>query len=232
MQKVFAYLRVSEPGQAKAGKDGLPRQEAAVRAYAKAHSLELVKIYREEGVSGSSADRPVLARLMVDLEENHANVKTVLIERLDRLARDLMVQEAIVRDFQHLNRNLISTTEGPDLCSNDPTRKLIRQVMGAVAEYDKTMVVLKLKAARDRASHRLKKRCEGRKKYGQTPEEQRIVQRIRAMRRTRRNRTPGRTLQEIADLLNAEGVKTKDGKTWTPVQVFNVVGKKVKKKED
>ena len=229
MEKVFAYLRVSEPSQAKEGKDGLPRQEAAVKTYAKAHNLELAGIYREEGVSGTLAERPALARLMVDLEQNGHSVKTVLIEKLDRLARDLMVQEAIIRDFQKQGFNLISTTEGPDLCSDDPTRKLIRQVMGAVAEYDKTMIVLKLKAARDRASLRLKKRCEGRKAYGETPEEQKVVQRIRAMRRTRRNRTPGMTLQEIADRLNSGGITTKDGKKWTPTQVFNVAGKKASK---
>ena len=67
--------------------------------------------------------------------------------------------------------------------------------------------------------------CGFRKPYGETPEEKHIIQRIRAMRRKRRNGTPGMTLQEIADRLNGEGITTKDGKTWTPVQIFNMVGK-------
>lgn len=227
MKKVFAYLRVSDPGQARDGKDGLPRQEAAVKAYAKANNLEVVEIYREEGVSGTLADRPTLARLMVDLEQNGHGVKTVLIERLERLARGLlMVQEAIIRDFQKQGVELISTTEGPDLGSDDPTRKLIRQVMGAVAEYDRAMTQLKLRAARDRMSARLGRRCEGQKPYGSTPEEQKVMQRVRAMRRRRRNGTPGMTLQEIADRLNSDGIRTKGGKPWTPVQVYNIVGKK------
>jgi DNA invertase Pin-like site-specific DNA recombinase len=224
MEKVFAYLRVSDPSQVEG--DGLTRQKLAIEAYAKAHNLEVVEYYREEGVSGTLADRPALARLMVNLEQNGHGVKTVLIERLERLARDLMVQEAIVRDFQKQGFRLVSTTEGPDLCSDDPTRKLIRQVMGAVAEYDRAMTQLKLRAARDRMSARLGRRCEGQKPYGQTPEEQKVIQRMRAMRRTRCNGTKGMTLQEIADRLNDEGIRTKEGKRWTPTQVFNVVGKK------
>lgn len=75
----------------------------------------------------------------------------------------------------------------------------------------------------------MKRRKEDRKAYGDTPEEQKVVQRIRAMRRTGKNETPGMTLQQIADRLNAEGITTKDGLKWTPTQVFNVAGKKARK---
>ena len=162
---------------------------------------------------------------MVNLEQNGHGVKTVLIERLERLARDLMVQEAIVRDFQKQGFRLVSTTEGPDLCSDDPTRKLIRQVMGAVAEYDSAMTQLKLRAARDSMSANLGRRCEGQKPYGNTPE----------------NRTscsgsgpcgehdgtePEADPTDDRGQAQREGIPTKGGKRWTPTQVFNVVGKK------
>jgi DNA invertase Pin-like site-specific DNA recombinase len=221
MKKVFDYLRVSDPSRVKG--DGLTRQELAVKSYAKAHGLEVVEIYREEGISGTLSDRPALARLMVDLEQNGQGIENVLIERLERVARDLMVQEAIIRDFQTQGINLVSTTEGPNLSSDDPIRKLIRQVMGAVAEHDKAMTQQKLRTARDCKSIQLKKRCEGRKPYGKTIEERKVIERIRAMRRTRKNKTPGMTLQAIADRLNGEGIKTKDGKSWTPTQVYNVL---------
>ena len=184
MQKAFVYLRVSGQGQAREDKDGLVRQEAVCRQWAKANGYEIAGIYREQGVSGTLEDRPALARLMVDLGLNGRGIKTILIEKIDRLARDLMVQEAIVRDFQRQGFEIISALEGPDLCSNDPSRKLIRQVFGAIAEYDKTMLVLKLRAARERAKAKTG-RCEGRLPYGSTPEEKHIIERIRAMRRTR-----------------------------------------------
>jgi hypothetical protein len=67
--------------------------------------------------------------------------------KLDCLARDLMIQEHIIADLQRRGINLISVAE-PDLRSDDPSRKMMRQIMGAIAEYDKSMVVLKLRGAR------------------------------------------------------------------------------------
>ena len=75
-----------------------------------------------------------------------------------------MVQEHIVADLRNRGVVLISVAE-PDLCVDDPTRKLLRQIMGAIAEYDKSMIVIKLRGARGRAKVR-KGRCEGRKPYG------------------------------------------------------------------
>jgi DNA invertase Pin-like site-specific DNA recombinase len=215
MKKCFAYLRVSGASQTKG--DGFPRQEEAIRDYAKVHGLQVVEVFREKGVSGTVEDRPALARLMVSLEQNRHGVQTVIIEKLDRLARDLMVQEAIIRDFQKSGFNLVSAMEGPDLCGDDPTRKLFRQMMGAVAEYDKTMLVYKLKAARERARAKTGK-CEGRKGYRDSEEGRAIIRKIRALRRKPKYGRR-RTWQEIADRLNAEGVLTLDGNTWTLYRV-------------
>ena len=223
MIKAYAYTRVS--GAAQVEGDGLRRQEAAIKRYAKANGYEVAAIFREEGVSGTVEDRPALARLMVDLEENGHGIKTVLIEKLDRLARDLMVQEAIIRDFQRHGYSLVSTMEGPDLAADDGTRKLIRQIFGAVAEYDKTMLVAKLRAARDR-KRKAEGRCEGPKPYGQDKHEQLVVRRIRRMRRKGRDGKPTMTLKGICDKLNAEGIPTRQGKQWTPTQIHNVLKRK------
>src|SRR4030042_4910906 len=123
MEKCFAYLCVSDPLQVK--KDGFTRQEKTIKDYVKAHKLEIVSVFREKGVSGTRADRPTLAQLIISLEKNHHGVKTVIIEKLDRLASDLMVQEAILRDFRNGGFNIISELEGADLCGNDATRKLV-----------------------------------------------------------------------------------------------------------
>jgi len=222
MKKAFGYVRVS--GQGQVNGDGLDRQEKAVLDYAKAHGLELAQVFREEGVSGTVEDRPALARLMLSLEQNGHGIKTVIIEKLDRLARDLMVQEAIVRDFQKNGFELVSTMEGPDLCGDDPTRKLVRQVMGAVAEYDKTMTVAKLRAARERKRAKVGK-CEGRKGFQDTPEGRAYLkearQKIAALRRQPKD-AKRRTYAEVAAVLNAEGYLTWTGKAWTGASVYQI----------
>lgn len=135
MTKVNAYLRVS--GKAQVQGDGFTRQLKAIREYAAAHDFKIVSIYREEAVSGTkeSADRPAWSELMTAL---HANgVRVVIIEKLDRLARDLMVQETIIADLRKHGFVLVSVAE-PDRMANDPTRILVRQMMGAVAQYEKS----------------------------------------------------------------------------------------------
>jgi hypothetical protein len=53
---------------------------------------------------------------------------------------------------------------------DDPSRKLMRQIFGAIAKYEKTMIVLKLRGARVRMRARIS-RCEGAKPYGELPGE-------------------------------------------------------------
>ena len=216
-KKAYGYIRVS--GQGQVDGDGLVRQEKAITDYARANGITIEYIFREEGVSGTLEQRPALARLLIDLEENGRDIKTILIERMDRLARDLMVQEAIISDLQHKGFDLISVTEGEDLLSEDPTRKLVRQVLGAIAEYDKTMTVLKLRAARERKRAKVGK-CEGRKSYSEAMPE--VIKEIRRLRRKRKG-MPRRTFVKVADELNANGLTTMTGKPFTGQVVQNIL---------
>lgn len=213
--KAFAYLRVSDISQVKG--DGFTRQLKAISDYALANQIEIVTIFKENGVSGTKEYRPVLAELMVSLEQNGHGVKTIIIEKLDRLARDLWIQEAIIRDFNKNGFVLISTTEGADLGSSDPTRKLLRIFMGGIAEYEKTMLVAKLKASRDRKKLQTGK-CEGKKGYSETEQGQLILSKIKQLRKKPRN---GRRLtwKQIADQLNTEGIRTIEGNTWSLFRV-------------
>jgi len=211
-----SYLRVSGQGQVKAG--GFPRQRAAVADYAKRNGLDVIEEYRDEGVSGTKDldGRAGLAALIDRLESN--GVRTVLVERADRLARDLMVSEVILGQFREIAVQVIEAESGTDLTvgDNDPTRKLIRQVLGAVSEFDKSVLVLKLRAARDRVRRR-DGRCEGRKPY--SPQ---IVERIRQLNRKPRGGSR-RSFAAIAEALNAQGVPTRMGRAWRASTVHQVV---------
>jgi DNA invertase Pin-like site-specific DNA recombinase len=209
MIKAFAYLRVSGKGQIDG--DGFPRQRAAVEAYAKAHGIRIVRYFEEQGVSGTKdlLDRPALQEMLLALLSN--GVHTVLIEKLDRLARDLMVQETIIGDFKKRGFEVISVAE-PDLCSDDPSRKLVRQVFGAIAEYERAVIVLKLRAARQRIRTKTG-HCEGRKPFGFRPEEKKTLIRISELH------DQGLNYTATATALNAEGYRTQTGGEWFPTTV-------------
>ncbi len=70
MTEALAYLRVSGKGQISG--DGFPRQRDAIRQYAKAHGIEVVDEYRDEGVSGTKDldDRDGLSDLIARVRSN------------------------------------------------------------------------------------------------------------------------------------------------------------------
>jgi DNA invertase Pin-like site-specific DNA recombinase len=220
-QTAVAYLRVSGKGQVDG--DGFPRQRAAVQAFAKRAGLHLAGEYTDAGVSGTRelADRAGLAALLDRLESN--GVRIVLVERADRLARDLMVSEVILGQFRKLGVRVIAAESGTDLTAadGDPTATLIRQILGAVAEFDKSVTVLKLRAARERA-RRTHGRCEGRKPYGDRPGEPEIVAHVLALRRTRPT-GKAMTYAAVAAELNKAGAMTRCGKRWHPGTVYAIV---------
>jgi DNA invertase Pin-like site-specific DNA recombinase len=226
-RQAFAYLRVSGAAQAAADRDGLPRQRAAVARRAKALGLELVGEYADEGVSGTLplAERPGLSALFETILGN--GVRAVLVEKADRLARDLVEGELILREFRRAGVRVIESENGTDLTAGDagnPTATLIRQVLGAVAEFEKSALVSKLRAARERkrrnGGHAVG--CYGFGAHPEKPEEVATLERARELRR----RVPGRrraTLGEVAAVLNQEQRASRSGKPWTAGTVANVL---------
>jgi len=209
----YAYLRVSGMGQVDG--DGFTRQSEAIARYTSNAGISIVQTFREEGVSGAKdlEHRPALQDLLLAIDAGE--VRTVLIERLDRLARDLMVQETILGDLRKRGITVISVAE-PDLCSDDPSRKLMRQIFGAIAEYDKAMIVLKLRGARQRMKARTG-RCEGSKPFGTAEGHRPVIERILSLRGA------GMAVDTIAETLNVEGLKSKTGGKWYGSSVRNVI---------
>lgn len=220
MIDVFAYLRVSGKSQVRG--DGFLRQFIAIRQYCTTHGLHIVRIFKERGVSGTKEldDRPALSELFAALEED--GIKTVVVEKLDRMARDLMVQETIMADMQKHGYTLLSTAE-PDLCSQDPSRVLIRQIFGALAQWERAMIVMKLRGARQRKKAR-GERGEGRHAYGEKPGEEVTLERILVLQST------GHSTRAIANFLNTTGIATRMGKPWKPGTVSKILARCQKNK--
>lgn len=207
-----SYLRVSGRGQVDG--DGLPRQREVISRYVKRHGLRIADEYCDAGVSGTREleNRSGLRDLITRLRSN--GVRIVLVENASRLARDLMVGEVILREFRTLGVKVVAADSGTDLTvdDGDPTRKLVRQVLGAVAEFEKEVLVSKLRASRLR-KRRAVGRCEGRKPFGARPGEVEIVNRILALRRKPR-KGPRLSFARIATLLNGEQIPTRTGRPW------------------
>ena len=218
MTKAYGYLRVSGRGQVEG--DGYERQRLAIEQHCGVTGVEVAGWYREEGVSGETewGDRPAWGEMLDRIVGN--GVRAIAIERLDRLARDLMVQEHIIADLRKRGIELISTAE-PDLGSDEPSRVMMRQIMGAVAQYDKCMIVRKLKGARQRAKQR-DGRCEGRKPYGHYPGEAEILEEMRGIS-VNVSGNVGGNVAEVTRVLNERGRVGRGGKPWHPYVVGRIL---------
>ena len=128
-----------------------------------------------------------------------------------------MIQETIIGDLRKYGFELVSVAE-PDLCRDDPTRKLMRQIFGAISEYEKTMIVIKLRGARQSKKARTG-RCEGRKPYGHYPGEKRVVERMRALSKE------GLGFDRLAVRLNEEGYRTRKGTPWLGFGVNRILSR-------
>ena len=213
LKPAYGYLRVSSDGQIDG--DGFPRQRAAITKWAAANGYRVSRWFQEEGVSGTtdSVERPAFQEMLVALLSN--GTRTVLIERMDRIARDIVVQESILKELNRKGFELVSVSE-PDLCSADPYRSAMRQMLGVFAELDRKTIVIKLRAARQRKKQQTG-RCEGRKPFGFRDGEQQIVARMKSLK------AEGRNWEAISNTLNAEGFRTRSQGNWFPATVRRIV---------
>jgi DNA invertase Pin-like site-specific DNA recombinase len=113
-------------------------------------------------------------------------VRTVIVEDASRFARELVTQELGI--IALIKRGVrVLTANGDDLTdSSDPSRKMMRQIAGSFAEYEKARLVAKLKAARERKrAASPSQKCEGRKRWAEINPEL-----VREAKRLRRRRSP------------------------------------------
>lgn len=204
-ERVYGYIRVSSEGQGSG--DGPERQLEAIELHCERFNYALVKVF-EDHFTGTTENRPDWIKLTLALENNDDGVKKVVIEKLDRLARDIMVSEHIVKALQSKGCKLESLYEGVDLAANDPTRKLIRIIFGAIAEYDKAMISMRMKAGLERKRATLiketgnpKPKVEGRLNYSQKHPE--LIESIRLVVAE----NPKASHTALADELNRRGIK-------------------------
>lgn len=210
-----AYFRTSSAANVGDDKDTLLRQRAAVEAYTARQGLGIVREFYDAAVSGADPidRRPGFTDLLAYVREE--GVQTILVENATRFARDLAVQLAGHDLLKRDGIDLIPVDAPSHFTDDTPTAVLVRQVLGAISEFDKAQLVAKLKAARDRKSAQQGRRIEGRKGYQEThPELVRLAKRL-----NHGNRKKRLSLRAISAALAEQGYTTASGKPFSAEQV-------------
>ena len=161
-----AYLRTSSMNSVGADKHSARRQAEAAQAYANANRLNITVIFFDPGVSGADPvdERPGFCAMLDYMNGNGA--RTILVENASRFARDLVVQITGYDYLKNLGYALIPA-DAPDHFTNEtPTAVMVRQILGAVSQFDRATIVHRLRKARKSRRKETKQKgndgwCEG-----------------------------------------------------------------------
>jgi DNA invertase Pin-like site-specific DNA recombinase len=130
-KKVALYARTSTPDQDVGLQLDELRQAAAERGWS------VIGEYVDEGVSGSKAKRPALDRMMKDAEKGRFDL--VAVWKLDRLGRSLKHLLKIVESLGSWDVGFMSLRDA-GIDTTTPTGRLMLQVLGALAEYERELI--------------------------------------------------------------------------------------------
>ncbi|GED12588.1 recombinase family protein [Aneurinibacillus migulanus] len=234
MAKVVGYVRVSTKGQVKDGYS-LAYQVEEIERYCKEHALELLHIYKDEGISGAKVDedgltidRQGLQELLASLQTQE--IKQVIVLNPSRLWRTDMVKVLVQRELKRHNVD-VKAIEQPNysIYVHDPNDFLINGMMELLAQYQRLEIALKLGRGRRKKAQQggyagggvaFGYRATKGQKVLQIDERQaEVVRRLFTLRR----QNPTWSLSQLASQLHEEGYRTKQGKCFTKVQVKRII---------
>lgn len=136
MKRAAIYTRVSSNGQ------NPKMQESELVEYVKRRGWVVYKVYTDKGISGAKQRRPALDSLLNDCRRGRVDV--LIVYKFDRFARSL---KQLISGFElckELGIDFVSITEAVD--TSLPAGELVFQIMGAVAQFERSLIVERVRA--------------------------------------------------------------------------------------
>lgn len=219
----IGYVRVSTDQQVRTGMS-LDQQREAIRAWCKAHDVELREVFADEGISAKNMQRPALQDALRALRA----ADCLIVFRLDRLTRNLKSLVELL-DGDLMDRELVSISDPID--RRTPGGRLVLHVLGAAAQMERELISARVTEAYAHARRNGLsmghvpfgyQRAAGagagvRARLVPDPDEWPIVQEIVRLRRE------GRTFRAIVKALVESGSKPRKRGKWHPFTVKKIV---------
>lgn len=131
MQKALIYCRVSTDEQAEKGYS-LEAQEKLCRSFAEGNGYNITGVYRDEGRSGTSLDRPAIKELLSNCQGDNS-INAVIVQETDRLARNTKDHLTIKALLQKTDVKLISVAQ--PMLDDSPEGNMIDTILASVNQF-------------------------------------------------------------------------------------------------
>jgi DNA invertase Pin-like site-specific DNA recombinase len=113
-----------------------------LREYAQRRSWKIQGEYIDRGISGSRESRPELSRLMADAVRRRFDI--VLVWKIDRFGRSLKHLVNALADLSAVGVAFVSLGDNLDLTT--PSGRLMFQIIGAMAEFERALIQERVRA--------------------------------------------------------------------------------------
>ena len=117
-------------------------QLSDLREYASRRGWKVFAEYVDNGVSGAKESRPELNRLMADAHRRHFDI--VLCWKIDRFGRSLKHLVNALADLDSYGIAFVSLRDNLDLST--PSGRLMFQIIGAMAEFERSLIQERVRA--------------------------------------------------------------------------------------
>lgn len=132
-KRAYGYTRVSTEEQVADG-NSLENQRKAIEKYARAHNIEIMGWYVEEGVSAKTAHRPELEKMLEACRNNRGEIDHIVVYNISRISRNIAsYYKEIGAMLAHDGVTLRSTMEPID---ETPMGKLMLNISLAFHQFD------------------------------------------------------------------------------------------------
>ena len=144
MTLAFAYVRASTQEEVRQGSN--ERQKDVIIQYAESRGYEL-GFFEDRAKSGKNTQRPDFERMLKSLD---AKPKVVIVAKIDRFARSL---SDLLKTLEYLDQNSVGfiSVNDPGIDTTTPNGRLLLQILGAFAEFERNMINSRTKAGREQA---------------------------------------------------------------------------------
>ena len=144
MTLAFAYVRASTQEEVRQGSN--ERQKDVIIQYAESRGYEL-GFFEDRAKSGKNTQRPDFERMLKSLD---AKPNVVIVAKIDRFARSL---SDLLKTLEYLDQNSVGfiSVNDPGIDTTTPNGRLLLQILGAFAEFERNMINSRTKAGREQA---------------------------------------------------------------------------------